>query len=82
MCYRKALPQEKERAHQRLGSLSETISVILSTNNEHTIPIQDRGLPEAFITNDNQLMILRSNFKSTKTLTPNRIVARLRLTQA
>ena len=61
MCYRKALPQEKERAQQRLGILSETISVILSANNEHTIPIQDRRLPEAFITNDNQLMILRSN---------------------
>jgi hypothetical protein len=27
MCYRKALPQEKERAQQRLGILSEVISL-------------------------------------------------------
>ena len=54
MCYRKALPQEKERAQQRMGVLSETIPVIL------TLASQDRGLPEAFVTSDNRLMILRS----------------------
>ena len=60
MCYRKALPQEKERAQQRLDILSETIHVILS-NGDHALAIQDRGLPEAFITGDNRLMILWSN---------------------
>ena len=61
MCYRKALPQEKERAQQRLGVLSDTIPVILASDDDHTLAIQDRGLPEAFITSDNRLMILRSN---------------------
>ena len=61
MCYRKALPQEKERAQQRLGVLSDTIPVILASDDDHTLAIQDRGLPEAFITSDNRLMVLRSN---------------------
>jgi hypothetical protein len=59
MCYRKALPQEKERAQQRMGVLSETIPVILASD-DHTLASQDRGLPEAFVTSDNRLMILRS----------------------
>ena len=59
MCYRKALPQEKERTQQRLGILSETIPVIIP-NNDDTFAIQDRGLPEAFLTRDDRLMILRS----------------------
>ena len=59
MCYRKALPQEKERAQQRLSILSDKITVILASN-DHTLASQDRGLPEAFITSDNRLMILRS----------------------
>ena len=37
-----------------MGVLSETIPVIL------TLASQDRGLPEAFVTSDNRLMILRS----------------------
>ena len=60
MCYRKALHQEKERAQQRLGILSKTIPVIIP-NNDKTLAIQDRRLPEAFITSDNRLMVLRSN---------------------
>ena len=42
MCYRKALPQEKEIAQQRMGILSETIPVILA--NDHTLASQDIGL--------------------------------------
>jgi hypothetical protein len=60
MCYRRAKPQEKERAQQRLSILSETIPVIIP-NNDNTLAIQDRGIPEAFITSENRFMILRYN---------------------
>ena len=43
-----------------MGVLSETIPVILASDNDHTLASQDRGLPEAFVTSDNRLMILRS----------------------
>ena len=61
MCYRRAHPgQETERARQRIGLLSRNILVIIS-GKDQPVPNCDRGLPEAFISTDDKLMVLRAN---------------------